>query len=277
MRFLGMVQFAKADFNEALQSVQTAIDVCSRLVEVESNRPGFHLRLATMHDVMADCQFALGNFDECKRHAQKHISEIEAGIEQGGPSYAVQRYAIAEGYFMVAGAELRQNDLEASADALKAAATALESIIELYNTREVYKTVDYAAQLIAGLAGRSHSADPLDVAMLTRGFNACQALSAGDDSIFRQNEQQMKDDIQTVTQPVTRSMLCEQMAVCYALQYSQLLDAIDTKPFEVQQAESRCIEAILQCQATDPLAHVRQPEFLKLQSTAAFQEAFPLK
>ena len=227
-----------------------------------------------MHEVMADCFLATDDLDECERHVRANIRETEMGIEHGGPTYAIQSFAVAKAYFLLGNAMLRKNDLPGASDAFSQSAATLEPILDLYNTREIHKSTKYIADLFGAYAWQENTADQADVDALTRAMSAWRTLSEGNDSVFAAEEQRIFGDIQSASRAELKSLLNGLLAACYGLRYGNLLKTADADDAGVQAAESRCIEFLLSWPDRDPLQHMRYPEYQELRSSPGFMQAF---
>ncbi|MBL8816281.1 MAG: serine/threonine protein kinase [Planctomyces sp.] len=275
----GIVKFAAGEYEQANQSLDTCIKIFTKLADVEPNRPGFHLRLATMHEAKADSCLALNQLDECEYHVRQHIQEIRTGMELGGPAYSVQRFSSAKGLFTLAGVLLRKNQTLDAVKEYREAVLELEPILEQYNTRDVHAHVSLYAELMAGACGIEHQADPVHVTAVKRSMETWRSLSSGDPDIFAREEQALIADLDSATHPTVRSTLVNHLIAIYALRYSQLLKSGTASAEQLLNAENRCIEVLKGIQNSpdaDPLLHLRLPEFQDLRSNARFMEMFPV-
>lgn len=273
----GIVKFASGEYEQANESLDTCIRIFTRLADVEPNRPGFHLRLATMHEAKADCCLALNQLDECEHHVRQHIQEIRTGMELGGPAYAVQRFSSAKGLFTLAGVLLRKNQTEEAVKEYRQSVLELEPILDQYNTRDVHAHVSMYAELMAGACGMEHQADPEQVTVVKRSLEAWRSLSRGDLDVFARDEQALAADLNSAAHPTVRSMLVNQLIAISALHYSLLLNSGMATPEQLLNAENRCIEILKGMQNTpdaDPLLHLRLPEFQDLRDNPRFMQTF---
>ncbi len=271
------VQFAFVNYDEAIETLHRTIDITTRMTEIEPDRPGFHLRLGAMHELLADCFLATHQLDLCHQHVLIHIAETRKGMELGGPTYAIQRLLIAKGLYQLGNLKLRMNDKTAAAKAWRDSAAEMLPIIELYNIRELQESIGYTAEVMAALAGLPHEAESSDVDAVRRAIDAWTAIRDGDASVFVQNETQLRADLHAAIRPEIRQLLTGQIAASYGLQYSMLLKSSTNNASELQEVETKCIEALQLLQSgpnADPLLPMRLPEYHDLRKNERFMQTF---
>ncbi len=277
----GVVRFARGEYEEGMARISIAIAAYEKLALKEPNRPGTRLRLGTMNEEMANCCLALNRLDDCERHVRTSIQEIRNGMELGGPTYSVQRYAIAKGQYMLGAVLLRKNQSAEAVKELRQAAAELEPILDLFNTRDFHSYLSTIAEVTAGALGiEPHSAAQTDVEAVRRSLDAWRALIDGNPKVFADQEEQIVTDQRAAVHPTIRDVLTSQLAAMYAQQYSLLLGAARSDQAQLEMAEKRCIEVLKEIQSgsgADPLLHMRLPEYSALRKNDRFMQEFPLK
>ncbi len=279
LQFDSQLKFAFAKYAEAMSSLDEAIKIYSRLIVVEPNRPGFHLRLGTMHDVMADCCLALDQNDEAERHARKQIECALEGMKRGGPSYSLQAFAVMQGWVMVGSVQIRRNELVEATESLRQAARQLEPIIDLYNTRDTHASLSYQAEVIAGIAGLENTAATEDVAAFALSNSVLRTLLAGNNEPFETNEDRLKADIQKTARQEVVALLSGNLAMCFARYYGNLKES-GVEHDILEAVETKCIDMVnesINGPESDPLIHVRYSEFSALRQSPRFRQKFGLQ
>jgi tetratricopeptide (TPR) repeat protein len=276
----GTVKFAMGQYEDAMSSLSIAIAAYDKLAAAEPNRPGTRLRLGTMNEQMAKCCLALNQLDKCEHHTRRYIEEIRKGMELGGPTYSVQRYAIAQGQFLLGSVLLRKNQPVEAVKELRQSAQELEPILDQFNTKDVHAWISTTAELIAGGLGFECKAEPANVELVRRSLETWRALMDGNLQVFAEQEAQLIADQQSVNDQPLRGMLTSQLAAMYAQRYNLLSQTAQPDEAQVQAAEARCIEVLKELQsspAAEPLLHMQLPEFAALRKSERFMREFPLK
>ena len=278
LHFDAITKYSRAEYSQAVESISTAIDIYTRLVKLEPNRPGFHLRLGTFHEVMADCCLATGNLEDCERHLRIQIDATEKGIEAGGPTYALQNYAVAKALFALSNLQLRKNNRRDAALLIAQSASVLQPIIDLYDTRALHEQLQSFAEIMKSAADEPGDQDSADVKNLRRLLDVFQSMWAGDTTLFLRDEEQLIAACQSASHPKVQSMLQHGLVGCYAMLYSSLLQS-NAEPDALSELEEKCIQwiqVIQNSQDADPLLPVRLPELSDLRNSDHFRKTFGL-
>ena len=276
----GTVKFAMGQYEDAMVSLSIAIAANEKLATAEPNRPGTRLRLGTLNEQMAKCCLALNQLDKSEHHTRRYIEEMRKGMELGGPTYGVQRYAIAQGQFLLGSVLLRKNQPMDAAKELRQAALDLEPILDQFDTKDFHAWISTIAELIAGGLGLECKAAPANVELVRRSLETWRALMDGNLQVFAEQEAQLIADQQSVNEQPLRGILTSELAAMYAQRYNLLSQAEQPDEAQLQAAESRCIEVLKELQsspAAEPLLHMQLPEFTALRKSERFMREFPLK
>ena len=276
----GTVRFAKGKYEDAMASLATGIALYDKLAAAEPTRPGTRLRLGTMNEQMAKCYLALNQLDNCEHHTRRYIEEIRKGMELGGPTYSVQRYATAQAQFLLGSVLLRKNQPVDAVKELRQSALELEPILDQFNTKDVHAWISTTAELIAGGLGFECKAEPARVELVRRSLDAWKGLMDGNLQVFAEQETQLIADQQSVNDQPLRGMLTSELAAMYAQRYNLLSQAEQPDETQMQAAETRCIDVLKELNgspAAEPLLHMQLPEFTALRTSERFMKEFPLK
>lgn len=172
LRCLGVSEHLHGRHETAIASFQKAHDGYAILVATEPNRPPFRLKLGDVHEQLAWCYMTTGRLDDCERHARGMVEELTRGMELGGPSFNVQRFPIARGWFLIADVETRRNHPEKVLAALREVSTLLQPIKEQFGLQDICDQLSYLTEVVAGAAGETSTAGETDVATMRRVLEA---------------------------------------------------------------------------------------------------------
>ena len=264
----------------AIDSLKKSLDGFSKLVVTEPNRPGFRLKLGEVHEQLAWCHLAMGRLDDCERHARGMIEELTRGMELGGPTYQVQRFPIARGWFLIAELETRRNHLDKALDAWRSVTALLQPVKEQFGLQGTCDQLAYLIEVGLGVDGKESVAEQEDIAIMRRLLEAWRSLGQGEKELFSVADEEIAADIAAMSPSLLRANLMAMYIACQGLYHGLLVKQSSNDTTAIQEVESRCIASIQAFESDsngDPLLHLRMPDLQSLRQTKRFQQAFPVR
>lgn len=280
MRCLGVAEQLHGRFDSAIESLQMAHDGYAKLVAIEPDRPAFRLKLGEVHEQLALSFMALNRLDDCDRHARGMIDELTRGMELGGPTYQVQRFPIARGWFLIADVGTRRNQLGRAIDAWRNVNTLLQPVKQQFGLQGTCDQLAYLIEVGSGVDGKKSVAEVEDIAKLRRVLEAWRSLEQGESKLFCAGEEEMKADIAAMSPSLLRANLMAMHIACQGLYHGHLVRQSTDDQTAIQEVETRCIASIQAFESDsngDPLLHLRLPDLVSLRQTERFQKAFPVR
>lgn len=280
MHDLGKVQFSRMKYEEALINMNRAITGYQHLVDVEPDRPGYRLKLGSMHTTTISCLLALNRVDEAKTHTLKSIELFRKGMELGGHEYRVQRWAIYAGYMTLSDLQIRKGNLADSLISVRQALEELEPIVEEYKMADTVQSVTYLAEILAGMLSKESQASSEDVARVQRSYEVYRSAQNGDLMPLLTSETQLLADIDSTTQPVVSLSLMFYLCLTQGMYFEQMFNDKESSKEDIKIITEKVIQSskrLTSMPGSDPVFYIGVPEMDAIRKMNEFRDAFGIE
>lgn len=286
---LGSLKMTQLKHREAETVYRVALLGYQHFVDVEPDRPGYHLKLGSIQTGLANCLTGLGDLGEAKQLVRSSIEQFQLGMNLGGPEYRVQRWAIFMGHLTLGNIQFRQGQLSEGIQSLRTAAKELEPVAEEFQQQGAIDAVNYLAELISGIIAQPSEANPEHIEQVKQSYAIFRSAQKGDFQPLIGQAGDLRDKLQQIAAAIRQnpsiadSVLLDSMAthitLAAGLRYESVAAGAEQSDQDKEEALQAAIDAAtfyLGLPAADATFYLSAPEFQSSRDTPEFRQALGL-